>query len=150
MQRRSFIKSVVAVAAASTVLPTVASAAKPKGKNDLSFKAAVKAITGGKGLKKSSKVKLKAPEIAENGAVVPIKVTVNSAIGSVKAIHVLASKNGNSRVASIALTPANGKPVFGTRIKLNGTQEVVVIAEMSNGTFLSTSQSVKVTIGGCG
>ena len=68
----------------------------------------------------------------------------------VKAIHILATKNGNVRCADIYLSPMNGKAHFGTRIKLGGTQEVVAIAEMSDGTFLSASQNVKVTIGGCG
>jgi sulfur-oxidizing protein SoxY len=48
------------------------------------------------------------------------------------------------------LTPANGEAYFGTRVKLGGTQDIVAIAEMSDGTFLSTKQNVKVTIGGCG
>jgi sulfur-oxidizing protein SoxY len=48
------------------------------------------------------------------------------------------------------LTPANGEASFGTRIKLGSTQDVVAIAEMSDGTFLSAKQNVEVTIGGCG
>lgn len=156
MQRRSFLKGFGAAVAATTLIPTVAMATeakKPTGPNEMGYDAAVKAITGGKPLTPSPKVHLKAPEIAENGAVVPIKIEVESPMTDadhVKAIHVLASKNSNVRCANIYLTPANGKAYFGTRIKLGGTQEVVAIAEMSDGTFLSASQSVKVTIGGCG
>ena len=154
MQRRSFIKGVAAVAAVATVTPSATfAAAKAKGGNDMSFKEALKAITGGKKVTKSSKVHLKAPEIAENGAVVPIKVNVDSPMTQkdhVKAIHVLASKNGNARCVNVFLTPANGKAVFGTRIKLGSTQDVLAIAEMSDGTFLSATANVKVTIGGCG
>jgi len=156
MERRSFLKGFGAAAACAIVLPHVASAAEEKksgGPNEMNFETAVAAITGGKALTPSAKVKMEAPEIAENGAVVPVKVTVDSPMSAkeyVKAIHILASKNGNVRCANIYLTPANGEAYFGTRIKLGGTQDVVAIAEMSDGTFLSAKQNVKVTIGGCG
>lgn len=156
MERRSFLKGFTAAAACAVALPNIASAAEEKksaGPNEMNFETAVAAITGGKALTPSTKVKMEAPEIAENGAVVPVKVTVDSPMTSkdyVKAIHVLASKNGNVRCANIYLTPANGEAFFGTRIKLGGTQDVVAIAEMSDGSFLSAKQNVKVTIGGCG
>ncbi|MDX9965575.1 thiosulfate oxidation carrier protein SoxY [Sulfuricurvum sp. IAE1] len=156
MERRSFLKGFGAAAACAAVLPHIASAAeekRPAGPNEMNYNTAVAAITGGKPLVASAKVKMEAPEIAENGAVVPVKVTVESPMTQkdyVKAIHVLASKNGNVRCANIYLTPANGEAFFGTRVKLGGTQDVVAIAEMSDGTFLTAKQNVKVTIGGCG
>jgi sulfur-oxidizing protein SoxY len=157
MERRSFLRGFGAALAASAVVPATVLAADakkgPKSPNEMSYKAALEAITGGKPVTPSGKVEFKAPEIAENGAVVPIKVTVESPMTDsdyVKAIHVLATKNANARCANIFLSPANGRAHFGTRIKLGGTQEVVAIAEMSDGTFLSASQNVKVTIGGCG
>ena len=154
MQRRSFIKGIAAVAAVSAVTPSASfAAAKPKGGNEMTLASALKAITGGKKVAKSGKVKLKAPEIAENGRVVPITVTVDSPMTSsdhVKAIHVLTSKNGNARCISVGLTPANGVALFKTRIKLGATQDVVAVVEMSNGSFLSATANVKVTIGGCG
>jgi len=48
------------------------------------------------------------------------------------------------------LTPLNGKGYFATRIKLSGTQDVVALVELSDGTFIKAAKSVKVTIGGCG
>ena len=157
MERRSFLKSFGAVAAVCSVgLPQIASADEAKkvvGPNEMSYDNAVAAITGGKPVTPSTKVVISAPEIAENGAVVPVKVNVESPMTSsdyVKAIHVLASKNSNVRCANIYLTPANGEAYFGTRVKLGGTQDVVAIVEMSDGTFLSAKQNVKVTIGGCG
>ena len=48
------------------------------------------------------------------------------------------------------LTPANGKGYFATRVKLGSTQEIVALVELSDGTFIKTAKSVKVTIGGCG
>ena len=159
MKRRSFIKSIAAVSAVvATATPAVliaeeAKKAVPKGPNAISVEAAIDAITGGKGAKESDKVKLTVPEIAENGAVVPVKVNVDHPMEEgnyVKAIHVLAAKNGNSRCVDVMLTPANGKAYFATRIKLGSTQEVIGVVELSDGTFLKAAKSVKVTIGGCG
>jgi len=155
MKRRNFIKSICAASAvAATITPSALLAKEaPKGKNALSYDAAVAAITGGKAVANSSKVKLTLPEIAENGAVVPVKVNVKSpmtAADHVKAIHILSTKNGNARCADVMLTPLSGKGYFATRIKLAGTQEVVALVELSDGSFLKAAKPVKVTIGGCG
>lgn len=156
MKRRNFIKSICATTAvAATVSPSVllAKTETPKGGNILSFDAAVEAITGGKAVADSDKVKLTVPEIAENGAVVPVKVQVDNPMEEsnyVKAIHVLSTKNGNARCADVMLTPLNAKGYFATRVKLGGTQDIVALVELSNGTFMKAGKSVKVTIGGCG
>ena len=155
MQRRDFFKKLGAVAAVSAVVPAMSFAAdaKPISPNKLDYKSAVDAITGGKAPKTSKAVKLKVPEIAENGAVVPVTVEVDSPMTDadyVKAIHILAGKNSNARCLDVNLTPANGKAMLATRIKLSGTQEVTALIALSNGDFLIASQSVKVTIGGCG
>jgi sulfur-oxidizing protein SoxY len=157
MKRRNFIKSMMAVSAVA-VTPVALMAkdeakAKKKGPNDLTVEDAIKAITGGKDVKKGDIIKLTVPEIAENGAVVPVKVEVDHPMEEsnyVKAIHVLNTKNGNARCVDVMLTPANGKGYFATRVKLSSTQEVVALVELSDGTFLKTGKSVKVTIGGCG
>jgi sulfur-oxidizing protein SoxY len=153
MQRRDFLKKISTAVAVSAVVPVMSFAGSAKGKNDMSFKVAVDTITGGKTPQKSEKVHLKAPEIAENGAVVPITVNVDSPMTDsdyVKAIHILNGKNGNARCIDVQLTPDCGKAMFSTRIKLGGTQDVTAIVELSNGSFLMAAQSVKVTIGGCG
>jgi len=154
MERRDFLKNLGAAAVVTTMVPSFALAAGGTvSPNAIAYKAAVDAITGGKAAATSSKIKLKAPDIAENGAVVPVTATVESAMTDadhVKAIHILTTKNGNARSISAYLTPANGKAMLSTRIKLGATQEVSVIAELSDGTFVSAAQSVKVTIGGCG
>ena len=157
MKRRNFIKSMMAVSAVA-VTPVALMAkdeakAKKKGPNDLTVEDAIKAITGGKDVKKGDIIKLTVPEIAENGAVVPVKVQVDHPMEEtnyVKAIHVLNTKNGNARCVDVMLTPANGKGYFATRVKLSSTQEVVALVELSDGTFIKAGKSVKVTIGGCG
>lgn len=156
MQRRDFLKKLGVGAAISVALPSISFAAdakKIKGPNSLSYKQAVEAVTGGKAVETSSKVHLKLPQIAENGAVVPVTVTVDSPMTEsdyVKAIHIFATKNDNTRCIDVYLSPENGKAMLATRIKLGQTQEVVALVELSDGKFLTASQSVKVTIGGCG
>ena len=153
MQRRDFFRTLGVVAAATAVLPSISFAAEGKKHAAFSYEDAIKTITGSKGVKNSSKVILKVPEIAENGAVVPVSVEVDSPMTQkdhVKAIHIFATKNNNSRCLAVHLTPANGKAMVSTRIKLGKTQDVAAIVEMSDGSFLGASQSVKVTIGGCG
>ncbi len=155
MKRRAFLQSIgLAAAAGAVITPSVAFAAeKSKGANEMGLDAALKAITGGKPLTPSKKVHLKAPEIAENGAVVPITIDVDSPMTPddyVKAIHVIATKNTNVRTADVLLTPANGIAMFATRIKLGSTQDVLIVAETSKGEYLTAKQSIKVTIGGCG
>jgi len=155
MERRNFIKGMCATTAmAAIVSPSTLLAKETAGAGTaLAYDAAVAAITGGKAVTDSAKVKLTVPEIAENGAVVPVKVEVDNpmeASNHVKAIHVLATKNANSRCADVMLTPLNAKGYFSTRIKLGGTQEVVALVELSDGTFIRAAKSVKVTIGGCG
>ncbi len=152
MERREFFKTVGAVAAVSAVLPTV-SFAKSGNPNKMDYKTAISAVTNGKQPKMSDKVKLKVPEIAENGAVVPVTVIVDSPMtpqNYVKSIHIFSTKNSNARCLDTNLSPANGKAMVATRIKLNGTQEVIAVVELSNGEFLMNKKSIKVTIGGCG
>ncbi|SFV58051.1 Sulfur oxidation protein SoxY [hydrothermal vent metagenome] len=158
MKRREFIQSIVASSAlAMTISPSISlaeeSKPKKKGPNDMDYQTALDTITGKKEVKDSDKIKLTVPEIAENGAVVPVKVEVDYPMEEknyVKAIHILNTKNGNARCADVNLTPLNGRGYFSTRIKLGGTQEVVALVELSDGSFIKTAKSVKVTIGGCG
>ncbi len=179
MERRNFIKNIMAVSATVATVPSVIFAEEVtakeelktdvnktevkksdsksketvKGPNDLSFEDAVKAIVGDKEAKESDKVKLTAPEIAENGAVVPVKVAVESPMTEkdyVKSIHILNTKNSNARCADIMLTTKNAEAKFASNVKLSESQEVVAIIALSDGTFMKAGKSVKVTIGGCG
>jgi sulfur-oxidizing protein SoxY len=101
----------------------------------------------------SGKIKLDVPEIAENGLVVPINVEVESPMTDadyVKAVHVFAEGNPLPNVVSYKFTPACGKAFASTRMRLAQTQDIICIAEMSNGSLFMTKSQVKVTIGGCG
>jgi sulfur-oxidizing protein SoxY len=101
----------------------------------------------------SGKVKLDVPEIAENGLVVPINVEVESPMTDsdyVKAVHVFADGNPLPGVVSYRFTPASGKAAASTRMRLAQTQNIICLAEMSNGNLHSAKANIKVTIGGCG
>ncbi len=89
---------------------------------------------------------LTAPEIAENGNTVPISVDAPGA----EAILVLATGNPTPAVCTFRFGPLAGAQSASTRIRLAGTQDVVAIARMADGSFVKTASTVKVTIGGCG
>lgn len=99
------------------------------------------------------KIKLDVPEIAENGLVVPVNVEVESPMTEadyVKAVHIYADGNPQPGIVSYSFTPACGKASAATRMRLAQTQNIVCVAEMSNGSLHIAKANVKVTIGGCG
>lgn len=99
------------------------------------------------------KIKLDVPEIAENGLVVPVTIDVESPMTEadhVKAVHVFADGNPLPFIVSYMFTPDCGKASASARMRLAQTQNIIAIAEMSNGALFSTKAQVKVTIGGCG
>jgi sulfur-oxidizing protein SoxY len=108
---------------------------------------------GGSPKADSAKITIDLPEIAENGATVPVNITVDSpmtAADHVKHIHVFAEGNPSPEVISFNLTPSTGKADVGTRMRLGQTQNVVLAAVMSDGSVHVNKKEVKVTIGGCG
>lgn len=112
---------------------------------------AIKQVTGGAPLR-AGKVTLDIPPIVENGNTVPMSVSVESPMTAedhVKAIHVFNEKNPQPHVFNAWLSPANGRAVVGTRIKLADTQKIVAIAETSKGEFWSASAEVIITIAAC-
>lgn len=88
---------------------------------------------------------IKAPEIAENGAVVPISVT--SKIANTESISIIVPDNPQPLVASFDLT--DSEPYVSVRIKMAKTSHVVALVK-SGGQLYKGSKEVKVTIGGCG
>lgn len=108
--------------------------------------AALEAALGSSTTTESSDIKLKAPDIAENGAVVPI--TVTSSIANTEAISLVVAKNGTPLTATFNLG-ATTKGFVSTRIKMGKTSDVTAVVK-AGGKLYSTSKNVKVTIGGCG
>jgi sulfur-oxidizing protein SoxY len=111
----------------------------------------IRKFTGGK-TPVEGRVKLELPERAENGNTVPLSVAVDgpAAEGAhVQEILVVAPANPNARVIRFRFS-ALSVPEASTRIRLAATQDVIAVAKLSDGTFLSASRQIKVTIGGCG
>ena len=106
---------------------------------------AIKALYG-KTAEVSDQVKLDAPEIAENGAVVPI--SVSSAFTDVTSIAILVSDNPFPLAAAYRI-PAGTTGVVSNRLKMAKTSKVVALVE-SGGKIHSATKEVKVTVGGCG
>ena len=98
------------------------------------------------------KVRLNIAELVDNGNVVPITITVDSpmtAVNHVKAIAVFNEKNPQRDVAKFTLGPRYGKAQVSTRIRLATTQNLVAIAQMSDGSFWSHTVAVIVTLAAC-
>jgi sulfur-oxidizing protein SoxY len=106
---------------------------------------AIKALYG-KTAEPSDKVKLDAPEIAENGAVVPI--SVSSTLADVTSISILVAENPNALAASYKI-PAGTLANVANRLKMAKTSNVVAVVE-AGGKLYSATKEVKVTVGGCG
>jgi sulfur-oxidizing protein SoxY len=102
-------------------------------------------ITGGAEMGEGA-ITLDAPEIAENGNTVPIGVDAPGAV----MIALFADGNPVPNVATFKFGPLSASRSASTRIRLAGTQNVVAIAQMEDGSFQKASANIKVTIGGCG
>ncbi len=151
--RRSFLKTSLTASAfgvavsAGLITPRAVLAAWPKAAfTATTLDTAIKGAFGSTAATNSTDIVLKAPEIAENGAVVPI--TVTSKIAGTESITLLIAKNPTPLTASFAL----GKGAQGfvsTRVKMSKTSDLVVIVK-ANGKLFSSKKEIKVTIGGCG
>jgi len=119
--------------------------------NEKAFKAesiddALSAAMGQASNTASDAIKIKAPDIAENGAVVP--VSVSTSMSGVESIALLAEGNNTPLVATFMLGEGAVANVS-TRIKMGKTSDVIAVVK-SGGKLHSARKSVKVTIGGCG
>ena len=107
---------------------------------------AVKAL-GGAAPVESKDVTLTAPDIAENGAVVPMAVATS--LAGVKQLLVLVEKNPSSLVAKFDVSDAVDAN-FSTRAKMGQTSDVYAVAVTADGKAFYAKKEVKVTLGGCG
>ena len=147
LDRREFAAGAVAMA----LLPASAAPLGAQG-TEPAWQQALKNLVGD-AKPVEGKVTLELPEIAENGNTVPLTVSVESPMTAsdyVKAIHVIATENPQPGVATFRFTPLSGKASAASRMRLARTQEVIGLAELSDGKFLLGRRTVKVTIGGCG
>jgi sulfur-oxidizing protein SoxY len=144
LSRRQF--SLGAAAALSLPMPALAQ------DQAQGWEQAVKSVVGD-AKPTEGKIMLDMPEIAENGNTVPFSVRVDSPMTEkdyVKAVHIISTGNPQPGVATFRFTPQSGRAAVSSRMRLARTQDVISIAELSDGKFLMSRRSVKVTIGGCG
>lgn len=94
----------------------------------------------------SNDIVMTAPEIAENGAVVPIGAV--SKLPGTESIAILIAKNPTTLAASFDI-PEGTEPAVSTRVKLAETSDVHVLVK-AQGKYYVTKKEIKVTIGGCG
>jgi sulfur-oxidizing protein SoxY len=145
ISRRHVIVLVGAAAATAAMLPRVSLADKAATEAAIKKLGADGAKTGG--------ITLDVPQIAENGNSVSVGLSVDSPMTEanyVKSVYLFADGNPNPEVCAIHFTPMSGAAKASTRIRLAKTQNVVAIAQMSDGSFQREAVEVKVTIGGCG
>ena len=107
---------------------------------------AIKSALGSAATTASDAITIKAPDIAENGAVVP--VSIKTSIANVESIALLVEKNGTPMSAVFNL-PKGTLADVSTRLKMGKTGDVIAVVK-AGGKLHSTRKSVKVTIGGCG
>ena len=100
----------------------------------------------------AGRVRLELPRLAENGHSVPMTVRVDSpmtAAEHVRAVHIISEKNPVREMASFWLGPHSGRAEIASRIRLNDTQRMVAIAELSDGSFWSDAADIEVLQAAC-
>ena len=151
-QRRNVLKSgsgaalLSVLAAAGIITPGVALADWNKAAFEAKNMADTLKALGAATPADSKDVQLTAPDIAENGAVVPIGVA--STLPNVTMVAIMIEKNPSTLAASFTL-PAGTEPNIQTRVKMGQTSNIFAVVK-SDGKFFMTSKEVKVTMGGCG
>lgn len=145
--KRSLAASAVGIAAGAGLLsPSAVMAAWPKAAFEAKdVKTALSNSMGMGDYAMSDDIKIKAPDIAENGSVVP--VTVSSKMSGVEQISIFATGNASPLIASFNMN--GSEPYVSTRIKMGKTADVLAVVK-AGGALHANKKEVKVTIGGCG
>jgi len=151
--RRSFLKVAGSLGALATVgaaglLRSVETWAATWNKSGFESKAVTDVLNslGATGASESKDIVITAPEIAENGAVVPVAVT--SKIPNTQQISIIAEKNPRPLMATFDVS--NGSEGYiSTRLKMGETSNVWAVVK-ADGNFFAAKKEVKITVGGCG
>jgi len=145
--KRSLAASAVSLAAGAGLLsPSTVMAAWPKAAfESKDVKGGLMGSMGSSDFAHSDDIKIKAPDIAENGSVVP--VTISTTIAGAEQITIVAAKNGSPLIASFHMHGSHG--YVSTRIKMGKTSDVIAVVK-AGGKLYANKKNVKVTIGGCG
>ena len=145
--RRLFMQGGLALLALAALPRTLLAAVWPQQAfSAVTAKDALAALLGTDVASPTDQIDLKVPEIAENGAVVP--VSIKTSLENVESISIVVKNNPRPMAATFEIPPGT-LPKIASRIKMGETSDVIAIVKTSNGIY-STSKEVKVTIGGCG
>jgi sulfur-oxidizing protein SoxY len=146
--RRRFL----AAAASLALLPRVVRAQAPNPVAPLDPRdPEIQAVTRGVTIR-PGRVKLELPQLADNGNSVAMRLSVDSPMTQkdhVRAIHLFSERNPVRHMATFHLGPKAGRAEIVSRVRLAGSQRVVALAELSDGSFWSGSAGVVVTISAC-
>ena len=140
----SFAATAAAISAG--ILPASAFADWNKAAFDAKNMNDVLKAMGGSAPEKSSDITITAPDIAENGAVVPIAVA--SKLANTQSISILVEKNPSSLAAEFDILPGT-EPNVGTRVKMGQSSNVHAVVK-AGGKYYVATKEIKVTLGGCG
>ena len=143
--RRRFV-ALLAGLAAVPLLPIRAARAQAD-----PFAALLEQVTGGATVR-TGRVKVDTPRLADNGHSVPLTVSVESpmtAADHVRSITLLSERNPRPLMATFYLGPKAGRAEVATRVRLNGTQRVLAVAQISDGSYWSGTAEVEVTESAC-
>ena len=143
--RRRFLAGGGALAAAALARIPAARAQSPE------FTRAYGTVVAGAAVRKG-RVALDIPRLADNGNSVPLKLTVESALAPaehVTRVTLLSPRNPRPVMAVFHFGPRAGHARISTRVRLNGTQRVVAIAQFSDGSLWSGEAEVEVTESAC-
>lgn len=138
---------VAALMAGAGLLPAAALAAWSKDAFDAKTLAETVKALGGSAPTPSADVTITGPDIAENGAVVP--VGASTSLPGVKRLALLVEKNPNALAAVFDVTDAVDANIA-TRVKMGQSSNVIALAMMADGRVLYAQKEIKVTLGGCG
>ena len=138
---------VAGLLAAAGLLPTAAQAAWAQAAFDAKTLTEAAKALGGSAPVESKDVTLTGPDIAENGAVVPVACATT--LPGVKRLLVLVEKNPAALAAVFDVSDAV-EPSFSTRVKMGQSSNVFAVAMMADGKVLYAAKEIKVTLGGCG
>lgn len=148
-KRRRFLVTAGGLAVAA-VLPSTATAQLNRTQPN-NMPEVIRRLVGGAQINQG-KVKLGVPPLVENGHLVPLTVRVDSPMTEadhVKAIHVFTDKNPLPEIISFYLGPRAGRAGIGMRVRLADSEDVVAIAQLSDGSFWSDRVHVVVTTAAC-
>ena len=145
--KRALMKGSFALLALAALPRALLAAVWPKKAFDATeMRAALVELLGTDVMAPTDQITLKAPEIAENGAVVP--VSIKTTLQNVESISIVVEKNPRPMVATFEIPPGTLADIS-SRIKMAETSDVTAVVKTSDGLY-STAKQVKVTIGGCG